>query len=71
MTIKERHDAFRFYNRMALGVCDGLAEMHRKGFLHRDLKLSNVLVSSSSDMDIVVIDAISQSLFILKLLLPK
>lgn len=45
-TVPARYKAFKFYVTMAIGVCEGLTEMHGKGFLHRDLKLSNVLVSN-------------------------
>ncbi|XP_045157887.1 dual serine/threonine and tyrosine protein kinase-like [Mercenaria mercenaria] len=46
-SIPERYEAFTFYVTMATGVCDGLTEMHQKGYLHRDLKLSNVLVKNN------------------------
>ncbi|XP_060590684.1 uncharacterized protein LOC132745735 isoform X2 [Ruditapes philippinarum] len=47
-SMSERYQAFKFYVTMATGVCDGLTEMHGKGYLHRDLKLSNVLVKNNT-----------------------
>lgn len=34
---------------VGLGVARGLAHAHRKGFMHRDVKLSNVLVAASGE----------------------
>ena len=44
-TVEDRHDAFKYYVTKATGICDGLAFIHQKRYIHRDLKLSNVLVS--------------------------
>ncbi|XP_060591472.1 uncharacterized protein LOC132746369 [Ruditapes philippinarum] len=38
---RETHD---FFFNMSASICDGLCYMHSMGYLHRDLKLSNVLV---------------------------
>ncbi|KAL4236331.1 hypothetical protein ACF0H5_004718 [Mactra antiquata] len=44
----ERKGAMAFYLSMATGVCEGIAEMHRQKYHHRDLKLSNVLVKNGT-----------------------
>ncbi|KAL3880446.1 hypothetical protein ACJMK2_032683 [Sinanodonta woodiana] len=38
--------AFRIYVAMMTGICDGLAYLHYQGYLHRDLKMSNVLIQN-------------------------
>ena len=42
--VKDRCQSFRYYVTMAEGICDGLAFIHGQKYVHRDLKLSNVLV---------------------------
>ena len=44
--VESRETAFRYYVTMATGICEGLAFIHEKKYVHRDLKLSNVLVSA-------------------------
>lgn len=66
-TVTERHETFRFYCTMADGISSGLAHVHEKGFLHNDLKLSNILVKNNtpklSDFGFVCFDdTISMSL---------
>ena len=41
----KRKDAFAFYKKIACGMCDGLAYLHEKGFIHRNLTLSSVMVN--------------------------
>ncbi|KAK3584085.1 hypothetical protein CHS0354_024193 [Potamilus streckersoni] len=41
-----RMEAFRIYVAMMTGICDGLAYIHHQGYLHRDLKMSNVLIQN-------------------------
>ena len=44
--VESRETAFRYYVTLATGICEGLAFIHEKKYVHRDLKLSNVLVSA-------------------------
>ena len=41
---EEFQTSWRFYCDMAVGIAQGLAFVHSVGFVHRDLKLTNVLV---------------------------
>ena len=36
--------SLEFYIKMMCDVCQGLSYIHKEGFVHRDLKLSNILV---------------------------
>ena len=45
-SVETREPAFKYYITMATGICEGLAIIHEKKYVHRDLKLSNVLVSA-------------------------
>lgn len=45
--VEDRRKAFKFYVTMATGICDGLAFIHERRYVHRDLKLSNVLVKGN------------------------
>ena len=41
-----------FYIKMMSDVCQGLSYIHKEGFVHRDLKLSNILVWYMYDMSV-------------------
>ena len=43
--LEECQEAFNFFITILLDICRGLLYIHNKGFVHRDLKLSNILVS--------------------------
>ena len=45
-SVETRETAFKYYITMATGICEGLAFIHERKYVHRDLKLSNVLVSA-------------------------
>lgn len=43
--MSEAKEAKEFYIRIMSGVLAGLAHLHEEGFVHRDLKMSNIFVS--------------------------
>ncbi|XP_063422214.1 uncharacterized protein LOC134706836 [Mytilus trossulus] len=42
--VSECKESWEFYLKMMCGVCKGLIHVHYMGFVHRDLKLANILV---------------------------
>ncbi|XP_063419671.1 uncharacterized protein LOC134704820 [Mytilus trossulus] len=42
--LEECQEAFDFFITILLDICRGLLYIHNKGFVHRDLKLSNILI---------------------------
>ncbi|XP_076094918.1 uncharacterized protein LOC143065300 [Mytilus galloprovincialis] len=42
--LEECQEAFNFFITILLDICRGLLYIHNKGFVHRDLKLSNILI---------------------------
>lgn len=44
-TLEERNDSWSFVTGIMEGLCSALDHVHSSGFVHRDLKLDNILVS--------------------------
>jgi len=53
-TLLESHEKPTFQQKldMAIQICRGLAHCHKKGMIHRDIKLENILVARSDETDL-------------------
>ncbi|XP_066272059.1 uncharacterized protein [Branchiostoma lanceolatum] len=43
----KKQQAFRYIKNKAIQLCEGLRAIHKAGYIHRDLKLTNILVTAA------------------------